>query len=94
MRDNTFEKLPDGRNLILHSDQGRHYQHKQYQQMLNDKGIRQSISQKGNCLYNAVIKNFFGILKSELLYLKDFESMEHFKQKLIIWTIITIAVSR
>ena len=29
------------------------------------------------------MENFFGILKSELLYLQDFESMEHFKNELI-----------
>ena len=33
--------------------------------------------------YNAVMENFFGILKSELLYLQDFESMEYFKNELI-----------
>ncbi|MET3320494.1 UNVERIFIED_ORG: transposase InsO family protein [Peribacillus simplex] len=42
----------------------------------------QSMSGKGNCLDNAVIENFFGLLKSELLYLQEFESMEHFKQEL------------
>jgi len=41
------------------------------------------MSRKGNCLDNAVIENFFGVLKSELLYLQDFNSMEHFKQELI-----------
>ena len=51
--------------------------------MLRNKGIRQSMSRKGNCLDNAVIENFFGLLKSELLYLQDFQSMEHFKQELI-----------
>ena len=40
----------------------------QYQRMLREKGIRQSMSRKGNCLDNAVIENFFGLLKSELLY--------------------------
>ena len=30
-----------------------------------------------------VIENFFGLLKSELLYLQEFQSMEHFKQELI-----------
>ena len=69
MLDETFEKIPDGTNLILHSDQGWQYQHKQYQRMLREKGIRQSMSRKGNCLDNAVIENFFGLLKSELLYL-------------------------
>ena len=36
---------------------------------LADYGIIQSMSRKGNCLDNAVIENFFGLLKSELLYL-------------------------
>ena len=39
--------------------------------------------QKGNCLDNAVIENFFGLLKSELLYLQEFHSMKHFKQELV-----------
>lgn len=80
MLDKAFEKIPNGTNLILHSDQGWQYQHKQYQKMLRKKGIWQSMSRKGNCLDNAVMENFFGLLKSELLYLQEFESMEHFKQ--------------
>lgn len=83
MLDKAFAKIPNGTNLILHSDQGWHYQHKQYQCMLKAKGIQQSMSRKGNCLDNAVIENFFGLLKSELLYLQQFESMEHFKAELI-----------
>ena len=83
MLNKAFEKIPDGTNLILHSDQGWQYQHRQYQRMLREKGIRQSMSRKGNCLDNAVIENFFGVLKSELLYLQKFSSMEHFKQELI-----------
>lgn len=83
MLDKAFAEIPDGTGLILHSDQGWHYQHKQYQRMLQEKGIRQSMSRRGNCLDNAVIENFFGLLKSELLYLQTFESMEHFKQELV-----------
>lgn len=83
MVEEAFVHLPDNTGLILHSDQGWHYQHKQYQHMLSEKGIRQSMSRKGNCLDNAVIENFFGLLKSELLYLQNFESMEQFKSELI-----------
>ncbi len=83
MLDKAFERIPDGTQLILHSDQGWHYQHKQYQRMLQEKGVRQSMSRKGNCLDNAVIENFFGLLKSELLYLQEFRSVEHFKQELV-----------
>ena len=41
------------------------------------------MSRKGNCLDNAVAENYFGLLKSELLYLEKFESMEHFRQELV-----------
>ncbi len=57
MLDEAFAKIPAGTNLILHSDQGWQYQHKQYQRMLREKGVRQSMSRKGNCLDNAVIEN-------------------------------------
>ena len=83
MLDKAIEILPNNCDLILHSDQGWQYQHKQYRKMLQQKGIRQSMSRKGNCLDNAVMENFFGILKSELLYLQEFQSMEHFKQELV-----------
>jgi len=83
MLEEAFAQIPDGSNLILHSDQGTQYQHKIYQRMLKAKGVRQSMSRKGNCLDNAVMENFFGHLKSELLYLQKFDSLEHFKAELI-----------
>jgi len=82
MLDKAFEKIPDNTGLILHSDQGWQYQMKHYQYRLQKKGIIQSMSRKGNCLDNAVVENFFGILKSELLYLLKFESIEHFIDEL------------
>jgi putative transposase len=82
MLDRALPKLPASCNLILHSDQGWHYQHKAYQRML-PKGVCQSMSRKGNCLDNAVVENFFGILKSELLYLQNFDSLEHFRAELV-----------
>ena len=75
--------LPRGAEPILHSDQGWHYQHKQYRRLLKDNGIKQSMSRKGNCLDNAVMENFFRLLKSELLYLEEFDSLEQFKEELI-----------
>lgn len=78
----ALPKLLASCNLILHSDQGWQYQHKAYRGML-PVGVRQSMSRKGNCLDNAVVENFFGILKSELLYLQDFDSLEHFRAELV-----------
>ena len=82
MLDQAFLKSPDDTNLIFHSDQGWQYQHKQYQKRLQEKGIRQSMSRKGNCLDNSVMENFFGLLKSELLYLREFSSIEEFRVEL------------
>ena len=82
MLEKAFTKISDNTNLILHSDQGWQYQHKRYQKMLADKGIRQSMSRKGNCLDNACAENFFGLLKTELLYLQEFMSVEHFISEL------------
>ena len=82
MLDKAFAIIPDNTGLMLHSDQGWQYQMKRYQLYLQKKGIVQSMSRKGNCLNNAVMENFFGILKSELLYLQEFDSIEHFMKEL------------
>ena len=76
------DKLPDRWGTLLHSDQGWQYQHKKYQEALEKHGIMQSMSRKGNCLDNSVMENFFGLMKSELLYANQYKSMEHFKKDL------------
>ena len=85
MLDKVFaitDKLPEEWDTTLHSDQGWQYQHKTYQEALEKHGIKQSMSRKGNCLDNSVMENFFGLMKSELLYANDYKSMEHFKKDL------------
>ena len=64
--------------MLMHSDQGWHYQHAAYQRSLKNHHIIQSMSRKGNCLDNSVMENFFGIMKSELLYAKKYTSMDSF----------------
>ena len=76
------DKLAKENQIILHSDQGWQYQHKNYQEALNEHGIVQSMSRKGNCRDNSVMENFFGLMKSELLYNKEFKSMKEFKKEL------------
>lgn len=83
MLDIALAKIPDDTGLILHSDQGWQYLMREYQRKLKTKGIVQSMSRKGNCLDNAVIENFFSIVKTELLYLQNFESADHFKKELV-----------
>jgi len=78
----AFKKVSNPKSLLLHSDQGWQYQMKQYQYALQKKGVIQSMSRKGNCLDNAVIENFFGIIKSELFYLKKYNSINELKKEI------------
>lgn len=82
MLEKALERLPEAHQLLMHSDQGWHYQMKPYCHTLKARGIIQSMSRKGNCYDNAVMENFFGIMKSEFLYVKEFESVAHFKKEL------------
>ena len=82
MLEKALEKLPEEHQLLVHSDQGWHYQMKPYRHALKARGVAQSMSRKGNCHDNSVMENFFGIMKSEFLYLKEFESVEKFKEEL------------
>ncbi len=85
MLDQAFERLTDEDKLLIHSDQGWHYRMPQYKHLLKEHKITQSMSRKGNCYDNAVMENFFGILKSEFLYTQEFESVEQFKQELALY---------
>ena len=82
MMKSTIKVIGKNTNAVLHSDQGWQYQHKDYQVLLKKNNLIQSMSRKGNCLDNAVMENFFGLLKSELLYLQKFSSMTDFKNEL------------
>lgn len=59
--------------LIFHSDQGWQYQMAQYQQILKEHKIVQSMSRKDNCLYNCIMENFFGKMKNEMFYGHEYE---------------------
>ena len=59
------------KHLILHSDQGWHFTHYAYVNLLRDNGITQSISARGSSVDNVPIESFFSILKSECIYLID-----------------------
>jgi putative transposase len=82
MLDKALSTLKTNEKPLLHSDQGWHYQMAVYQHQLQENGIEQSMSRKGNCLDNAVMENFFGHLKAELYYLQRFESVEQLSQEI------------
>ena len=82
MLEGLFEKLPVDATPIFHSDQGWQYQHTEYQRLLAQHNITQSMSRKGNCMDNGAMENFFGRLKVEMFYGEKFESVNDFINEL------------
>ena len=82
MLNGLFEKLPAGSTPVFHSDQGWQYQHAEYQRLLSEHNIKQSMSRKGNCMDNGAMENFFGRLKVEMYYGEKFESVNTFIDEL------------
>jgi transposase InsO family protein len=72
------EKVTDG--LILHSDQGFQYTSHAHFNLTKEYGISPSMSRRGNCLDNACVENFFGILKAECIYRVKPSTLEEARQ--------------
>lgn len=66
---------------ILHSDQGWQYQHNSYHSFIEAKGMRVSMSRKGNSTDNGMMESFFGVLKTEMFYgyESSFKSIDELK---------------
>ncbi|WP_323157057.1 IS3 family transposase, partial [Pseudomonas rhodesiae] len=45
-----------------------------YRERLEQAGLEQSMSRKGNCYDNATMESFFGTLKSEFYYRESFDN--------------------
>lgn len=76
----AIDKLNINEKPIIHSDQGWQYQMRFYQQQLAERGLIQSMLRKGNCLDNASMESFFGVLKSECFYGEEFNSIDELEQ--------------
>ncbi len=62
--------------LIVHSDRGTQYRSNDYVGFLERHGIKRSMSRKGNCWDNAVMESFYARLKVELIYAKNYRSID------------------
>lgn len=68
------------RGLIWHTDRGSQYASDSHRKILQEHGIEQSMSRKGNCWDNAVSESFFHSLKTELIHHVRFTTREEAKQ--------------
>lgn len=68
---------------IFHSDRGYQYTSKTFKKKLDDAGMTQSMSRVSRCIDNGPMEAFWGMLKSEMYYLKKFNSYDELEATVI-----------
>lgn len=75
----TFDKAvasnPDAKPLF-HSDRGFQYTSKSFKYKLDQIGATQSMSRVSRCIDNGPMEGFWGIVKSEMYYLRKFHNFD------------------
>ena len=71
--------------LIFHSDRGSQYCSADFQHLLQNSGIRSSMSRKGDCWDNACSETLFASLKKERLRQTCFATRRQAKDEIIGW---------
>lgn len=79
MLDGLLAKKPKDASPVMHSDMGWQYQHDGYCKALEEAGIVQSMSRKGNCIDNGATEQVFGHMKDEFFRGQSFEGFEGFE---------------
>jgi transposase InsO family protein len=67
---------------LFHSDRGFQYTSKVFQCKLAEQDMTQSMSRVGHCIDNGPVEGFWGIVKSEMYYLKNFSSEEELRNEI------------
>ena len=85
MLDAALEKVADSENRpVVHSDRGAHYRWPGWLTRIGNANLIRSMSRKGCSPDNAACEGFFGRLKTELFYPRQWRSttIEQFTQAL------------
>jgi len=64
------------KGLTHHSDRGSQYCSYEYRRLLDQFGLKVSMSGKGNCFDNAPMESFWGTLKQELVHHRHYRSRQ------------------
>jgi transposase InsO family protein len=73
------------RGIIFHSDRGSQYMSRDFQQLVKEYGMRQSVGRTGVCFDNAVAESFFGSLKRELVSRYRFGDRDSARRAIFTW---------
>jgi transposase InsO family protein len=67
------------KGLLWHTDRGSQYASEAHRALLEQYGIRQSMSRRANCWDKAVSESFFHTLKTELVHHQRFQTRDQAK---------------
>lgn len=67
---------------IFHSDRGYQYTSRSFKAKLENAGMTQSMSRVGRCIDNGPMECFWGILKSEMYYIRKYHDFESLKSSI------------
>ncbi len=79
---NAIARNGKPKELIFHSDRGYQYSSRKYQQMLEDYGIRGSMSKPGYPYDNSCMESFFASMKKEYILRKEYDQMSSLSKDL------------
>jgi transposase InsO family protein len=71
MLDGAIKTLTEGDSPVVHSDRGSHYRWPGWLQRIDAAGLVRSMSRKGCSPDNAACEGFFGRLKNEMYYCRN-----------------------
>lgn len=70
----AWSKRGKPENLVYHSDRGSQYASHDFQNLLKNLNVKQSMSRKANCWDNACAESFFASLKKEEVYQQKYQT--------------------
>ena len=71
--------------VIFHGDRGSQYMSREYQQLVADLGMAQSVGRTGVCWDNAVSESFWSSLKRELVHRRRFATRAEARRAIVEW---------
>lgn len=80
--DLAHKSYPDAKPLF-HSDRGFQYTSKSFKRKLDEANMTQSMSRVSRCIDHGPMETFWGMLKSEMYYLKKFETYDDLEKAII-----------
>lgn len=75
MLDNAIASLKESEKPIIHSDRGAHYRRPGWIERMKEAGLTRSMSKKGCSPDNSACEGFFGQLKNEMFYCRDWKDV-------------------